>query len=125
MMDHDEFCSGFAEKLEGTADWRRRKAEEFPDDAVRNIAAAEELELLAKQVREGEVDAGLSAAYITTGEDDENDWQRHDLTRSESENLRRVGFWSSYATPDGLLDAILTEAGIEFKRCGATVVGNG
>ncbi|MDQ0317348.1 hypothetical protein [Amorphus orientalis] len=125
MMDHDEFCSGFAETLEGTADWRRRKAEEFPDDAARSLAAADDLELLAKQVSEGRVDPGLSAAYIKTVEDDENDWRRHDLTRSESENLRQVGFLSSYETPDDLLETMLTEAGINFQRSGPTVVGNG
>ena len=31
--------------IEGTAEWRRRKAEEFPDDR-RNLQAAEELDKL-------------------------------------------------------------------------------
>jgi hypothetical protein len=36
-------------QVESTAEWRRRKAEEFPDDR-RNLVAAEELEQLAAQI---------------------------------------------------------------------------
>jgi hypothetical protein len=37
--------------IEGTAEWRRRKAEEFPDDR-RNLEAAEELDRLAEEVEQ-------------------------------------------------------------------------
>jgi len=37
--------------VQNTAEWRRRKAEQFPDDA-RNLQAAEELERLAVQIEE-------------------------------------------------------------------------
>ena len=35
--------------VQGTAEWRRRKAEEFPDD-TRNLQAAEELERIANEI---------------------------------------------------------------------------
>jgi len=115
-MDHGDFCSAFAEQLAGQADWRRRKSDDFPDDADRNIAAAVELELLAKQAGEGKINPALSAAYLRAAEDRGGDGDKAgDLARSESENLRQVGFLSSYEAPDDLLETILTEARIAFK----------
>src|SRR3954452_1179097 len=47
----DESMIGLlALNLECTSDWRRKKAEQYPDDN-RNLAAAEELSELASQVR--------------------------------------------------------------------------
>jgi hypothetical protein len=38
-------------QVEGTAEWRRQKARQFPDD-TRNLKAAEELECLAAEIDE-------------------------------------------------------------------------
>src|SRR5215831_7844006 len=47
-MSDDPFS--ISDRLESTAEWRRGKAEEFPDDK-RNLEAAEQLERLAAEVR--------------------------------------------------------------------------
>ena len=44
-----EYLNQIGGNLEYTADWRRRKAEEFPED-TRNVEAAEELERLAAEI---------------------------------------------------------------------------
>ena len=49
MMDNLEVRGWLRQAIENTADWRRRTAEQYPDDN-RNIEAAEELERLAGTV---------------------------------------------------------------------------
>src|SRR5579863_7862550 len=45
----DDLNELIGDEIQGTAEWRRRKAEEFPDD-VRNLEAATELGRLAAEV---------------------------------------------------------------------------
>jgi hypothetical protein len=61
-------------ELEETAEWRRRKAVEYPDDR-RNLDAAEEYERLAKTVKD--VPGDLLVAYSEAFEDapDSERWQ--------------------------------------------------
>jgi hypothetical protein len=74
------------EELEDKAEWRRRKAVEYPDDR-RNLDAADEYERLAKTVQQ--VPAALLVAYAESFEDlpDTEMWQ---------EMLKDIfrGFWS-------------------------------
>ena len=74
------------EELEDQAEWRRRKAVEYPDDR-RNLDAADEYERLAKTVPH--VPAALLVAYAESFQDlpDTERWQ---------EMLKDVfrGFWS-------------------------------
>src|SRR5215813_12387656 len=60
--------------LEDQAEWRRRKAVEYPDDR-RNIDSAEEYERLAKTVKD--IPADLLVAYSEAFEDapDSERWQ--------------------------------------------------
>jgi hypothetical protein len=83
------------ENIEGTAEWRRRKAEEFPDDA-RNLKAAEELDRLAEEVGKLEgselyrrIDAMIELAGDTNVD-------LVTLCERESEELRHIGFHSFY-----------------------------
>jgi hypothetical protein len=90
-----------------TAEWRRRKAEQFPDDG-RNLVAAEELEELAAQIDQiGESDpihhqiAELHERLLTA--DDSDDAARN-IGESVSEELRSIGFRGGYATGLELLE---------------------
>jgi hypothetical protein len=81
--------------LESTADWRRRKAEGYPED-TRNEAAAELLEKLAAQLRALKV----SPFYRKLGELEETLYQGVDakgfdllgLSEALSEYHRGIGF---------------------------------
>ena len=48
-MSDDHLTTLIGNDMQGTAEWRRRKAEEFPAD-TRNLNAAEELERLAAEI---------------------------------------------------------------------------
>jgi len=48
-MSDDHLMKLIGYNVQGTAEWRRRKAEEFPED-TRNLKAAEELERLAAEI---------------------------------------------------------------------------
>ncbi|MBM4298299.1 MAG: hypothetical protein FJ143_11225 [Deltaproteobacteria bacterium] len=69
-------------EFECSADWRRKKAEQYPNDD-RNSKAAEILDKLAADV--GNVDAATLAAYVALFED-YPDGEAH------SEMLRTIGF---------------------------------
>jgi hypothetical protein len=88
--------------VQGTAEWRRRKAEQFPDDA-RNLQAAEELERIADEI--AALDEGLpihkqieeaceffNKAIEASGRDC---WD--EIVSAISEELRSVGFHSSHS----------------------------
>lgn len=94
-------------QVESTAEWRRHKAEQFPDDR-RNTVAAEELEELAAQIdRIGESEpihhqiAKLHDTLVTM--DNVNDAWMH-ISESVSAELRSIGFHSGYATGLEFLD---------------------
>jgi hypothetical protein len=84
------------------AEWRRRKAAEFPNDA-RNLRAAEELENLAAQIEglEGsEIHQQLSALASQI------DWSEANFSINEdlSAELRSIGFHGSYSSAAQFLE---------------------
>jgi hypothetical protein len=80
--------------LEDSAEWRRQKAQQYPEDARRNLEAAQLLEKLAVEIRaldDSEVHRQLSAA-IEANDD------LFSFSESWSDYKRRIGFWEF---PDG------------------------
>jgi hypothetical protein len=88
-------------RAESTANWRRSKAAQFPQD-TRNLQAAEELERLARQIEalEGseiyrqvdDAEESLVAAAGASGRDDV--WT--DLDETVAAELRSIGFHGNY-----------------------------
>jgi hypothetical protein len=78
--------------VERTAEWRRLKALEFPEDS-RNLKAAEELDKLAKEIRELDGSEIHSEIDFLIDDSEGMDWSR--LGEEVSEALRSIGFhWS-------------------------------
>jgi hypothetical protein len=75
--------------FECVADWRRRKAQEYPDDR-RYVEAAQELDVLALTV--DRVAPEILTVYAELFEDGGDDDEKHD------EMLRGIGFSSSYSS---------------------------
>jgi hypothetical protein len=88
-------------RAESTANWRRSKAAQFPQD-TRNLRAAEELESLARQIQalEGsevysqvdDAEESLVAAVGASGREDV--WT--DLDETVAAELRSIGFHGNY-----------------------------
>jgi hypothetical protein len=90
-------------QVEGTAEWRRQKAKQFPD--ARNLKAAEELERLAAEIdalSDSEIEKQISAAHHALNERNDDAWA--DINETVSAELRGLGFHSSYATATELLE---------------------
>lgn len=90
MFDLEQEALG----VEHTAEWRRRKAEEYPED-TRNLEAAEQLEKLAAEVRSlqgSDLHHQLDRLASTTTD-------MFYLYEWQSEYLRLIGF--SQACPTG------------------------
>jgi hypothetical protein len=84
-------------QVQGTAEWRREKARQFPDDA-RNLEAAEELDELAEQIEQV---AGSEQIHEQLAELIPSlDWEyiAEDVNEAVSAELRAIGFHSSYTT---------------------------
>jgi len=90
-----------------TAEWRHRKAEEFPHDR-RNLAAAEELERLAAEIdRIGEeepIHQQIAELHDRMDALDSADGALVAVSEAISEELRSVGFHSGYETGLELLE---------------------
>jgi hypothetical protein len=91
-------------QVESTADWRRRKAEQFPDDS-RNLEAAAELDRLAREIGELEgsdlhrrIDALIDRTDTPGG-----DSVHMELSESVSDELRGIGFHGGYESGAALL----------------------
>ena len=82
------------ERVEHQAEWRAQKAEEYPDDAARNIAASEDLLALADSLKSIAGDDPLWLACVAHDDDD-----ALLLSERESEVLGGIGF--RQAAPDG------------------------
>jgi hypothetical protein len=91
--------------VSGTAEWRRQKADQFPND-TRNAEAAEELERLAREIDalEGsEIERQINDAHDSINKVDDGDaWMK--ISEAVSDQLRSVGFHSSYETAAELLE---------------------
>jgi hypothetical protein len=89
-----------------TAEWRRRKAEEFPDDR-RNVKAAEELERLEAEIdRIGEsetIHLQIAELHDSLNAIDDGDGWLH-IGEVVSEELRSIGFHGGYETGLKLLE---------------------
>jgi hypothetical protein len=97
-------------QVEGTAEWRHRKAEQFPDDH-RNLVAAEGLKKLATQIDQiGESEpihhqiANLHERLNTATDDYGNGDAWMNIGEAVSEELRSIGFRGGYETGLELLE---------------------
>ena len=89
-------------KLEDTTDWRRSKAEEYPDDG-RNADAVKTLSDLRTELEAADQDNSSVQKYIhECGESCERG-AAHDACRLEGEYISRIGFDSMPADADALL----------------------
>ena len=110
--------SELADTIDGTAEWRLRKASEFPDDD-RNIKASTELQQLASEVRalagqpiEAEWEAAESAAYSAS---DGSDMPRH-----VSDYLAAIGFRGGPSSGQECVADLIELARAEAKRTADT-----
>jgi hypothetical protein len=92
-------------QVQGTAEWRRQKAEQFPSD-TRNLRAAEELERLAREINElggSEIERQIDQVHDSLlREGWEDVWQ--ELNEAVSAELRSIGFHNSYSTATKFLE---------------------
>jgi hypothetical protein len=100
QMSVAEVIDSLVNHLEGTANWRREKADEYPDD-VRNIEAAEILDRLASQLRslDGKTATAFAVAVNTT--------DHFRVSEAFSEYLGRIGFDHDPRNAVELLDDIM------------------
>jgi hypothetical protein len=84
--------------FECVADWRRRKAQEYPDDR-RYVEAAQELDVLALTV--DRIAPEILTVYAELFEDGDDDDEKHD------EMLRAIGFSSSYSSATEYVQAFI------------------
>jgi hypothetical protein len=90
-------------EVQNTAEWRREKAKQFPDD-TRNLRAAEELERLAAQIEQLEGSAirervrALYDRYRAAANGSV------DIYEDVSAELRAIGFHNGYATGEQFLE---------------------
>jgi hypothetical protein len=94
-------------QIESTAEWRRVKAKQFPDDR-RNLVAAEELEELAAQIDQiGEsepIHHQINKLHDSLNATDDGDDAWLHISEAVSDELRSIGFHSGYETGLELLE---------------------
>jgi hypothetical protein len=105
MTEYLNMAIGY--QVDSTAEWRRRKAEEFPDDR-RNLVAAEELERLAAEIDQiGEAELihqQIAKLHDSIDALDGCDDAWLHVVEAISEELRSVGFHTGYETGLDLLE---------------------
>ena len=104
-MTHDEIREALRLDFEQTADWRRSKAAEDPEDS-RNLEAAALLDKLAASVET--VAPALLDAYGSL-RDDYMDSEQH------SEMFRQIGFHSWPETAEDFVKACIADRAMERK----------
>ena len=84
-------------QVQATADWRREKARQFPDDP-RNLTAAEELDKLAVQIEQ--IASSESIQQQIADLNDSLDWENmiEEVNETVSAELRAIGFHTGYTT---------------------------
>jgi hypothetical protein len=100
-------------QVEVTADWRRRRAEYFPDDA-RNARAAKELERLAAEVDQLEGSSVHEQVRLATDRLKNEDWFA--MSESVYAELRSVGFDGTYESGLRFLEWYLRSVAGEIRR---------
>ncbi len=103
-MKRSELIGELADQAECSGDWRREKAEEYPDDE-RNAEAADKLYALAKGLRSLNPQSPLVQRYaqlVDLG-------CEKILPLPESEILGRVGFDHSFDDADDFLKSVIEE----------------
>jgi hypothetical protein len=92
-MPSNDIMVLIGDQVESTAEWRREKAEEFPDDG-RNLEAAEELDKLVEEIAklEGSNVHRCIDALVDQANEEKRDhiWDR--LHEDVSAKLRSIGF---------------------------------
>jgi hypothetical protein len=109
--------SHIVEQIEGTAEWRRMKAEEFPDDH-RNLEAASELDRLAREIND-QVGSDMYRrfeALDTIVEDNRLYDSSLRMTEWLSDELRAIGFRSSYEDGEEFLKSYYSEFEEEVRQ---------
>ena len=95
-MSFSSISELLGDQVEGTADWRREKAKEFPNDADRNLKAAKELDQLAVEIEAldgSEIHNQISELLDTLSDDAFSHWT--DVSEAVSAELRSVWFHTS------------------------------
>ena len=91
-------------QVQNTAEWRRDKAKQFPDD-TRNLRAAEELERLAAQIdklEDSDIHGRVRNAYDRYLAADGGGWDG--IGEDVSAELRSIGFYNGYETGEQFLE---------------------
>jgi hypothetical protein len=103
MSDDLNLLIGY--QVQSTADWRRGKAEQFPND-TRNLSAAEELERLAAQIEKlegSDIHKRVRDLFDRAIAADEPDsWG--EINEAVAAELRSIGFRRGYATAEQFLE---------------------
>ena len=99
-----------AEILEANAEWRREKAVEFPEDANRNNAAAEASDELATIFRNDDTDEDILAEYAEMFDGDNPSVDPTSAHEALGIVLRGIGFGRAYATAEGFLQDVISQA---------------
>jgi hypothetical protein len=98
-MSDDDLMTLIGYNVQDSAEWRRRKAEEFPAD-TRNQEAAEELERLSLEIEKlegSEIHQQICSLQERISRlDDDDFWTA--VSEAESEELRSIGFHVSFDT---------------------------
>ena len=90
-----------ADAVESSAEWRRHKADEFPEDATRNLEAAASLDRIATELR-GLEGSDLHKAVSRICEESSDIF-----CEKLSELTKEVGFWNCEKTGEGFLRELL------------------
>jgi hypothetical protein len=96
-------------QVQGTAEWRRQKAEQFPQD-TRNLRAAEELERLGDEINAltgSEIERQISDAHNSIADFPDNNASSDawvNISEAVSYELRAIGFHAGYSTGQELLE---------------------
>lgn len=108
-MDVTDCIAG---EMEATAEWRHEKAQQFPDDE-RNAQAAQELQRLAKEIVA--IRTSPTAVLIDAAEEGDEDLC---IAMMEwlNEELRAIGFRTSYASGAEFLETYWRQIGEEQDR---------
>lgn len=67
-LDADHWLGHLQDSFERQAEWRREKAVQYPDDATRNLSAAETFDKLAATIKDVSAETGALYAHACNDE---------------------------------------------------------